>query len=673
MNASLRLRLALLVVCSVALTVVLVLYLTWQRVGETMIGMEEKNFATLLLVEEERLNTATLNHLAAKVRSVLLRKAQLRDTSARVQALLRALAPQRPGGSGQAHLVLQPLLSAMDAASIALVDDVDSIRMEILDTEKLRSGQTSLLGLSSSLRDAKQRPVQRLLKQLSRDGDFAVFDLPRLVATNEGRMVPSGTYRPVLTYFLPLDDLEKMAVRAQTQLLEDTREKFREMSLYPGGLVALLDGDGHILVSGGDGLLPDGLDAARAEARQTGMAKVILPSAQGDMLCLLGSIRAFGWYVALTAPLDEIREPSDSLLASLLAVSLPIMLLVALAALLMLIRTLRPLKLLTRKTRQLAEVDFAAPDALDRLEPLLSQGLPLERRDELGQLARAYAHLGGALATNIRNLMEATASKERMEGELSAAREIQMGILPPPDGAPEVCGFRASAFLDPAKEVGGDMYDFFVTSDGRRALVLGDVSGKGVPAALFMSMTVTLVRYALGSGLDPAAAMSQVNAMLEAHNPGNMFVTLFLALYDPQSGELSYANGGHCPPYIIDAASDAPPRMLDKLSGPLVGVIPDMEYTLFTETLKEQETCLLFTDGVTEAMNGDKELYGEARLQDFLAAHRGASPRELLTLIFSELVRFRGEEPQSDDITMLAFCRTHSASVAQPASPRTSS
>ena len=141
MNASLRLRLALLVVCSVALTVALVLYLTWQRVGETMIGMEEKNFATLLLVEEERLNT--LNHLAAKVRSVLLRKAQLRDTSARVQALLRALAPQHPAGSGQAHLVLQPLLSAMDAASIALVDDVDSIRMEILDTEKLRSGQTS--------------------------------------------------------------------------------------------------------------------------------------------------------------------------------------------------------------------------------------------------------------------------------------------------------------------------------------------------------------------------------------------------------------------------------------------------------------------------------------------------------------------------------------------------
>lgn len=118
MNASLRLRLALLVVCSVALTVALVLYLTWQRVGETMIGMEEKNFATLLLVEEERLNTATLNHLAAKVRSVLLRKAQLRDASARIQTLLQALAPEQAAGSGQGHTVLQPLLSAMDAASI---------------------------------------------------------------------------------------------------------------------------------------------------------------------------------------------------------------------------------------------------------------------------------------------------------------------------------------------------------------------------------------------------------------------------------------------------------------------------------------------------------------------------------------------------------------------------
>lgn len=278
-------------------------------------------------------------------------------------------------------------------------------------------------------------------------------------------------------------------------------------------------------------------------------------------------------------------------------------------------------------------------------------------REKNRQLARAFARMGAALAENIRDLMAATASKERMEGELSAARDIQMGILPPPDGAPEICGFSASAFLDPAKEVGGDLYDFFTTRDGRRALVLGDVSGKGVPAALFMSMTVTLVRYALDSGLDPAAAMTRVNAMLEEHNPGNMFVTLFLALYDPRSGELAYANGGHCPPCIVDARSDRPPRLLEHLSGPLVGVMPGLEYELFLDRLNDGETCLLFTDGVTEAMNENKELYGEERLMELMARHRNARPKELLSLIFQELLRYRGEEPQSDDITMLAFCR----------------
>ena len=430
------------------------------------------------------------------------------------------------------------------------------------------------------------------------------------------------------------------------------------MQLVPGGLVALLDADGAILASGGSGHLPSGLAAVLRQADRLGMAKAVLPSEAGELLCLAGSIRAFGWYVVTIAPLAEIRAPSSALLASLIKVTVPIMAATALLALLMLIRTLRPLSLLTRKTNELARMDFTVPAALDRLDSLVSQGLPLARRDELGQLARAFAHMGRALAVNIRNLMETTASKERMEGELSAAREIQMGILPAPDGAQEVCGFKASAFLDPAKEVGGDLYDFFSTGDGRRALIIGDVSGKGVPAALFMSMTVTLVRYALESGLDPAAALNRVNRMLEAHNPGNMFVTLFLAIYDPATGDLAYANGGHCPPCIVDAGAQTPPRLLDKLSGPLVGVLPDMEYTLFHDRLTPGEICLIFTDGVTEAMNTAKELYGEERLFRCLEQNRRATPKQLLTRVFEDIVRFRGEEPQSDDITMLAFCRT---------------
>ena len=677
MTLTLRMRLALLVVCSVALSVGLALYLTWQKVDDTVIDMEERNFATLLLVEEERLNAASMNHLASKVRGVIARKTQLRDAAARVMVQLRQL--RRLGEDGTAGQ--ETLLDAINATAIALADkwSVEPIRMDLMPTRALLAGQVSPLGLTPDMTDAKQRSVRQLLSRLTADGDFAVMELPRLTAASGGVFnLPVGLSQPDLVFMLPLDedlqkgripekvlvcavsldDLETMAYQAKTSLLQDSQEKFENMQLVPGGLVALLDTDGAVLASGGDGRLPADLAGVLRQADRQGMAKAVLPSPDGDLLCLAGSIRAFGWYVVTIAPLAEIRAPSSALLASLIKVTVPIMAITALLALLMLIRTLRPLGLLTGKTNELARLDFTVPASLDRLDTLVSQGLPLTRRDELGQLARAFAHMGRALAVNIRNLMETTASKERMEGELSAAREIQMGILPSPDGAQEVCGFKASAFLDPAKEVGGDLYDFFSTSDGRRALIIGDVSGKGVPAALFMSMTVTLVRYALESGLDPAAALGRVNNMLEAHNPGNMFVTLFLAIYDPATGELAYANGGHCPPYVVDANAQTPPRLLDRLSGPLVGVMPDMTYTLFKDRLNPGEICLIFTDGVTEAMNAAKELYGEARLSQCLAQNRNATPKDLLTRVFEDIVRFRGNEPQSDDITMLAFCRT---------------
>ena len=668
MNMTLRTRLALLVAVSVALSVGPVLYLTWKMVGETMIRMEEKSFSSLMLVEEESLNAAFMNQLANKVRAVQERKSQLEETAERAVGILAALNENLPEGEQRERLIKTAWLGL----------DSGGIRLELLHPAYLFAGGVSRLGLKPDARDAKQRSLIEILERLPRGGDFAVMELPRslTVAGNPFSLI-SELERPALVFFQPLyseqhesmpervlvaltslEDLEIQAAASETALLDTTREKFQSMELYRHGLVALLDEKGDILASGGDGQLPrESLAAALEEARRTGRAQLTLPSVYGDLLCLVGNIRAFGWYVVMTAPLSEIRAPSDALLSRLGTISVSIMLATSLLALFMLIRSLRPLGLLTRKTDELARVDFSAPDALEKLEPLVARGLPLERRDELGRLARAFARMGKALAENIRDLMAATASKERMEGELSAARDIQMGILPPPDGAPEICGFSASAFLDPAKEVGGDLYDFFTTRDGRRALVLGDVSGKGVPAALFMSMTVTLVRYALDSGLDPAAAMTRVNAMLEEHNPGNMFVTLFLALYDPRTGELAYANGGHCPPCIVDARSDCPPRLLEHLSGPLVGVMPDQEYELFLDRLADGETCLLFTDGVTEAMNDNKELYGEERLMSFMAKHRNAKPKELLSLIFHDLLCYRVNEPQSDDITMLAFCR----------------
>lgn len=664
MNMPLRTRLALLVTIAVALAVGPVLYLTWKMVGETMLRMEEKSFASLLMAEEESLNTAFMSQLASKVLAVRERKTRLKETARETMDILAALYGTLPAAPERERLA-ETVLASLDSGGI---------RVELLRPADLASG-VNRFGLTPDTHDAKQRTLARILEHLPPEGDFAVIELPRrLTLAGNAFGLATTLKRPGLAFFLPLDaalsspkqvlvtltsleDLEVQAAAAETSLLRATQEKFKNMSVYRHGLIALLDGTGKILAGGGDaGPLPAGLPLD--EARRAGRASVILPSAHGDMLCLVAHSRAFNWHTVMAAPISEIRAPSDALLSRLIGISLTLMVLTALIALVMLIRALRPLGLLTRNTDDLACMDFSAPGALSRLEPLIARGLPLERGDELGRLARAFARMGRTLAENIRNLMEVTAGKERMEGELSAARDIQMGILPPPDSAPEIYGFSASAFLDPAKEVGGDLYDFFTTRGGKCALVLGDVSGKGVPAALFMSMTVTLVRYALDAGLDPAAAMTSVNAMLETRNPGNMFVTLFLALYDPNTGELTYANGGHCPPLIVDARSDQPPRALAQLSGPLVGVMPDLEYQLFVDHLTEGETCLIFTDGVTEAMNSDKELYGEERLSCLMKRHRTARPKELISLVFDDLVLHRGDEPQSDDITMLAFCRS---------------
>jgi sigma-B regulation protein RsbU (phosphoserine phosphatase) len=307
-------------------------------------------------------------------------------------------------------------------------------------------------------------------------------------------------------------------------------------------------------------------------------------------------------------------------------------------------------------------MDFTAPET----EALFVQDLPTDRRDEVGGLARSFAFMGQALSRNIRELMATTAAKERIEGELKAAREIQMGILPPHQilRLKDAAGRETvalAAHLEPAKEVGGDLYDFFSTADGRLALVVGDVSDKGVPAALFMAMTATLVRSALGAGLDPAAAMSRVNEILSANNPKSMFVTLFIGLLDPVGGGLDFANGGHCLPLIWRSgrggeAGDS--RVLSEKSGPLVGVMEEASYKLCRTRLEPGEIGLIFTDGVTEAQNIEGEFFGEARLlelgRDFARAEQGG-PEDLLKALQAALIEFQGAAPQVDDITMLGF------------------
>jgi sigma-B regulation protein RsbU (phosphoserine phosphatase) len=434
-------------------------------------------------------------------------------------------------------------------------------------------------------------------------------------------------------------------------------DRFHSFSLHQGSFIALLNDSGITLAVKGDfgpselaSLIPL-LNQARASgsAVQEGAVKRA-DGTEDEYLAAAGYSRSFQWYTVMAAPLAEISAHSRSLLWRLVAQSLGIGVAALLISLFMLRRAIRPLRLLLPKLTALPDMDFSSPQA----GAALAGDLPLDRRDEVGDLARSFSAMGERLQLNVRALMESSAMQERMQGELSAAREIQHGILPPPELAPNIFGISSSAMLEPAREVGGDLYYFFTLPDGRHAFVIGDVSGKGIPAALFMAITVTLARYTLAAESNPGAALSRLNALLEAHNPQTMFVTLFLALYDPLSGRLDYANGGHDPPFL---AGDGAIARLDGLSGPIVGAIPGVQYQSFSRILQEGELCLLYTDGVTEAINEAEEAYGEERLQAYLAAHDAEHPKDLLSGIFADVKRFRGEAAPFDDITMLAFAR----------------
>lgn len=341
MSMTLRTRLALLVVASIALSVGLALYLTWRMVGETMIRMEEKSFASLMLVEEESLNAAFMNQLAAKVSAVRDRKNQLKETAERASRELATLDKMLPKGESRENLCRE-MLKSMDSGEI---------RMELLHMSDLLAGGISRLGLRPDTPDAKQRSLKDILEHLPRSGDFAVMELPRsLTVAGSAFALTSDLERPALAFFLPLygssqkndaadqvlvtltslEDLEIQAAASETALLEATREKFGSMNLYRHGFVALLNAQGDILASGGEGELPrENLMAALNEARQKGQTQRILPSIYGDLLCLVSYSRAFDWYTVMTAPLSEISVPSDALLSRLIAISLIIMLLCA--------------------------------------------------------------------------------------------------------------------------------------------------------------------------------------------------------------------------------------------------------------------------------------------------------------------------------------------------------
>jgi sigma-B regulation protein RsbU (phosphoserine phosphatase) len=257
------------------------------------------------------------------------------------------------------------------------------------------------------------------------------------------------------------------------------------------------------------------------------------------------------------------------------------------------------------------------------------------------------------LQESLDNLKRTRSAKERMESELNIGREIQMSMLPLSFPAfPDRSDFDVYATLAPAREVGGDFYDLFLIDDQHFCFGVGDVSGKGVPAALFMAVTKTLIKSRAANDLSPASILSHVNTELSRHNDACMFVTIFLAILDLESGRMVYTNAGHNPPYIKRTTGDL--VRLDSRHGPILGAKTGLAYGEDRVQLQPDDLVFLYTDGVTEAMNAPEELYTEARLRGLLESSRLDSVEEAVRVMVDDVWDYQGDAEQADDVTVLA-------------------
>ena len=270
------------------------------------------------------------------------------------------------------------------------------------------------------------------------------------------------------------------------------------------------------------------------------------------------------------------------------------------------------------------------------------------------QLVEYFSWLVSASLVRIRS-NEASIERAFVQRDLDLARDMQTGLLPhifPPPTPENRLDLHAA--LTPAYEVSGDLYDFFPGPDGKQFFLVGDVSGKGVAAGLFMAVTRTLIRAESRQHSSPVKILCEVNNQLVPENSALLFVTIILGLYDPSTGQISYAQGGHNPAIVLKAdgsASYEPP------GGQPLGVFKDASYGDYSVTLQPGDSFIVYTDGITEAMNNVQDPYGEERFIDLLNGQQSKDAAAINQLILSDVKQFVDGAEQSDDITLMTLKR----------------
>jgi sigma-B regulation protein RsbU (phosphoserine phosphatase) len=316
-----------------------------------------------------------------------------------------------------------------------------------------------------------------------------------------------------------------------------------------------------------------------------------------------------------------------------------------------------PLSRLSSFTRSLAEHDFSTSI---RLDPALFPDNE-KTKAETALLAYDFDTMQRHLETHIEQLKLTQRARERAESELRIAGQLQSTFLPPPLH-PNAFNYHVElqAMMQTAKQAGGDLYDYFALDDTHLLFAVGDVSGKGMPAAIFMSVVVVLLRSAAKQSRDPAEIIHRINNDLAERNESCTFVTLFVGILNTETGGIHFANGGHNPPRLITSQGEVRPLAI--ATNLVVGVMPEQTFTGEQCTLMPGDSLFLYSDGITEAFNEENALYGASRMDSCLRSLPPAcSVTEIVQAVDRDVADFSGQGEQADDITILClrYAKSH--------------
>lgn len=356
-------------------------------------------------------------------------------------------------------------------------------------------------------------------------------------------------------------------------------------------------------------------------------------------------IRGTDWKLGLVVPDELIYAGVRRAFLYVLAIGALTLLLLALLTMMTIRRLLAPLGVLAERAELVARgaLDFALP--------------PTRKHDEIGRLTGAFDKMRQELAAHLVELTRIAREQQRLASELEIAQQIQTALLPGPHYLDARCqNFELFAALRPARTVGGDLYSYFMLPGQRFCALIGDVADKGIPAALFMARTITLAKAMASRAQSPQHLLQLLNNELCRNNDSCMFVTLLCGFLDTVSGSVTMASAGHDPPAIW---GESAPRLLQLTSGPALGLDEEASYPVFRLRLKPGDTLLMYTDGVTEAVNEVLGLYGSERLLAKVEEFRHSGAEDPVKFLGDDVEAYSAELGQADDIALLALRWNH--------------